>query len=290
MPIKSILCVFGGEQYELNAVNTAMSLALSYGAQLRVLHISAEPAHYVGLYGEGIIASSELIAIFEKENEERLLNAKTHVSAIASKYHLPLNVEDAPTHHASVNFLHLKGMVSTAVTDEGRLSDLIILAKSQDMIGFPNDFGFITPALFNTGRPVLLLPTTGDLPWRGQTIGLAWNESMEASRILLSSMSLLNRAEKVYVFLAYRTNKEKPKAAEPKLIQYLKMHDIAAEIITVGQGHHSAAEAILTKAKELKVDLLAMGAYGHSVFRETILGGFTEYMLHHADIPLILAH
>ena len=55
------------------------------------------------------------------------------------------------------------------------------------------------------------------------------------------------------------------------------------------QNHHTA-ETILTKAKELESDLLVMGAYGHSRFRELILGGFTLYMLENTDIPLLLVH
>jgi nucleotide-binding universal stress UspA family protein len=46
----------------------------------------------------------------------------------------------------------------------------------------------------------------------------------------------------------------------------------------------------LARAKDLKADLLVMGAYGHSQFREMILGGVTEHMLQKADIPLLLSH
>jgi nucleotide-binding universal stress UspA family protein len=37
-------------------------------------------------------------------------------------------------------------------------------------------------------------------------------------------------------------------------------------------------------------DLLVMGAYGHSRFRETVLGGFTHSVLYDASLPVIMLH
>ncbi len=60
--------------------------------------------------------------------------------------------------------------------------------------------------------------------------------------------------------------------------------------ITLDCEKVSTAETILIKAKELKSNLLVMGAYGHSRFRELILGGFTLHMPENTDMPLLLAH
>ncbi len=38
------------------------------------------------------------------------------------------------------------------------------------------------------------------------------------------------------------------------------------------------------------VDLLVMGAYGHSRLRESILGGATREMLEHAQVPVLMVH
>ena len=36
--------------------------------------------------------------------------------------------------------------------------------------------------------------------------------------------------------------------------------------------------------------LLVMGAYGHSRFRELVLGGATKYVLEHAQLPVLFMH
>jgi nucleotide-binding universal stress UspA family protein len=40
----------------------------------------------------------------------------------------------------------------------------------------------------------------------------------------------------------------------------------------------------------MDADMLVMGAYGHSRFREAILGGATRDMLEKSEIPVFLAH
>ena len=51
-----------------------------------------------------------------------------------------------------------------------------------------------------------------------------------------------------------------------------------------------SAQALLDTAHRLSADLLVMGAYAHSPLRELILGGVTQYMLDHADLPVFMRH
>ena len=50
------------------------------------------------------------------------------------------------------------------------------------------------------------------------------------------------------------------------------------------------SDILLRHAKDLGADLVVMGAYGHSRFREAILGGATRYMLEQSEIPVFMAH
>ena len=54
---------------------------------------------------------------------------------------------------------------------------------------------------------------------------------------------------------------------------------------TGGIGH-----ALVGWAKDEHVDLIVMGAYGHSRFREAILGGATRNLLEMAEVPVLMAH
>jgi len=292
MSIKSILCLFGGAPHELNALNTAMTLAQSHSAQLRVLHISLDPKIYFGLYGENVIAGAEVISALEKRNEERQIKARQYAASFSLKHHIPLDPPAPPAHHASACFLHQTGAVETIVAREGRVSDLIVVSQLAALPDTPNDIA-ISAALFSTGRPMLIMPKAqGDLPmqWRDKTIALAWNGSLEAARAMWGVMPLLENAEKLHILVARRHGDAADFIPEVKLMDYLKAHGLQTEVIAIDRGNRSAAEVVLEKTKELKSDLLVMGAYGHSRFREMVLGGFTEHMLRKADIPLLLSH
>ena len=289
MTIKSILCIFSGSQNELNALNTALVLGKAHGTQVRVLHVSSEPSAYVGLYGEGVFVSGEIIAAIEKENKERLNKAKQYVTSFAAEHHVPLDQPDAPTHHASARFVHLVGMVDATIAREGRLCDLVVLGGVDDKA----THDYITPALFDTGRPVLLMPAAhDDMPrdWNDKTVAVAWDGSLQAARALHNAMPLIANTEKLIVLTAQESGKAFDLEAESGVMEYLLAHGIHTQVIAVATGQRTVPEALLARAKDLHADLLVMGAYGHSMFREMILGGVTEHMLNKADIPLLLSH
>ena len=50
------------------------------------------------------------------------------------------------------------------------------------------------------------------------------------------------------------------------------------------------SDVICRFANDKEADLVVMGAYGHSRFREAILGGGTRRMLQQAEIPVLMAH
>ncbi|HEY8682684.1 MAG TPA: universal stress protein [Rhodanobacter sp.] len=47
---------------------------------------------------------------------------------------------------------------------------------------------------------------------------------------------------------------------------------------------------LLKKARDAQIDLLVMGAYGHSPMRERVFGGATRHVLEQADIPVLMQH
>lgn len=47
---------------------------------------------------------------------------------------------------------------------------------------------------------------------------------------------------------------------------------------------------MMRHVQDVNADMVVMGAYGHSRFREAILGGATRNMLEQAEVPVFLAH
>ena len=74
------------------------------------------------------------------------------------------------------------------------------------------------------------------------------------------------------------------------MIAHLKRHGVMAEAMRVKIGEGDIGRSLLATAKELGADLMVMGAFHHSRWREFILGGVTLTVLEEATIPLFMAH
>ena len=72
--------------------------------------------------------------------------------------------------------------------------------------------------------------------------------------------------------------------------RYLVGHEIIAECVELKLKGHTVGEAICHAATAQKAAYVVMGAYGHSRFREAVLGGVSRHMLAHSPVPLLLAH
>ena len=118
---------------------------------------------------------------------------------------------------------------------------------------------------------------------------VAWNGSLEATRLIGQSITLLHEAARVTVVHARTERFEQARAAD--LCAYLRWHGIVAEAATleVGDGT-SVGAAILAEAGQRNASMLALGAYTHSRVREFLLGGVTRHVIEHAHIPVLMAH
>lgn len=130
-------------------------------------------------------------------------------------------------------------------------------------------------------------PTVHALP---QRVVLAWDNGMAASRAMRAALPFLRRAASVVAVCCepqkYPLEGEAPGTA---LAAYLACHGIEVEIITPASGG-DARSALLALAEQRSADLLVMGSFGHSRFREIVLGGVTETVLGAAVIPVLMAH
>ena len=50
------------------------------------------------------------------------------------------------------------------------------------------------------------------------------------------------------------------------------------------------ADAMLSRAAEMSIDLIVMGAYGHARWTERILGGATRGLLATMTVPVLMSH
>jgi len=142
------------------------------------------------------------------------------------------------------------------------------------------------------GRPVLIVPYAGHFDNVGRRALVAWNATREAARAVHDAMPLLVGAELVTVLTidpqeGPRGHGELPGA---DIALHLARHGIKTQIERTVSAGLPIGEVLLSRVADLGVDLLVMGAYGHSRVREMLLGGATRSVLRSMTVPVLMSH
>jgi nucleotide-binding universal stress UspA family protein len=173
-----------------------------------------------------------------------------------------------------------------------RYCDLVVISQTDRNAFLPRlRADFPDYVVLNAQRPVLVLPADHTPSILGQRITLAWNGSAEAVRAITSAIPLLQRADQVDVVVFDAATKGALHGEHPgaDIALYLARHGIRVEVSCAVSGLDEAA-SLLSFAADKHADLIVMGAYGHSRFREIVLGGMTRGMLAGSAIPLWMSH
>jgi nucleotide-binding universal stress UspA family protein len=199
--------------------------------------------------------------------------------------------------------------VSAGVSAEGRLMqgmseefphDFAAFARQVDLtvLGQPRDgdpligqYALVERCLFASGRPVMIVPAApAEIALKG-TIVAAWDGSAEAARAFNDALILLKPATRVVLLVGVMDRAgEKAEPATDDMVAHLKRHGVSVEVARVPASEGDIGRLLLQQAKELQADMIVMGAFHHSRWREFILGGVTLTMLEEATIPLFMAH
>ncbi len=285
--MRVLLVPLAGQDLDQPALAAAYAIAAPFRAHIKGLFARRSPVEAVESTGEAV--TPELISSVTRAMtaiwDERSKRARAAFDAARTEADAAL--ADAPTGTDTVTarWLEVTGHIEEEVVEYGRLADLIVFAGLHSDKGAEWEEAF-RAALFETARPVLLVPEDG-----AQTIGrsvvVAWNGSAEATRALIGAMPLLQNAEQLHVLTVHAAHVEEDQGKQ--LGEYLAWHGLMSEQHVLYPDGDTGA-ALLDKAKEVGADLLVMGGYGHSRMRELIFGGATRYVLAHYDLPVLIAH
>jgi nucleotide-binding universal stress UspA family protein len=145
--------------------------------------------------------------------------------------------------------------------------------------------------VLSAGRPMLLVPYIGARATLGDRVLLAWNGGREASRAIADAMPILSRAKQITVMSISDAGKYAADTESlSRLAAYLGSHGIAAKIDHQDSSEISVGECMLSRVADLGVDLIVMGAYAHTRFRDLVLGGVTRTMLRSMTVPVLMSH
>jgi len=257
----------------------AMAAARAYDAHLDVLCLGVDRSQ-TGYYyaGASAIVLQETIARAQNEAEE--------VEALARK-----TLEGSALRWAAESGVSQLADLGRHVAARVRFSDLVILPRPYGEGRGPELEPITESSLFEGRTPVLVAPAGAAPMPNPRRILLAWNESSEALGATRAALPLLRAAESVHVVVidppVHGPNRSDPGGL---VSQYIARHGVKAEIDVLSKTLPRISDVLIRHAGDMDADMIVMGAYGHSRFREAIFGGATRYMLEKAPVPVFMAH
>jgi nucleotide-binding universal stress UspA family protein len=261
MPLKSILVVVTGSAGDGSRLDMAFALAARHRASLAALY--AIPSITVYAAAPGAEMPVALIEAQQRELEAAAKKAEAETRQRAAGAGAQIEWRSEEGDEVAVAGIH------------ARYADLVIASP-----------GLARDLVFAAGSPVLAVPD-GAKASAPRRVLVAWNGSREAARAVRDAAALLEAAESVVVSVI------DPPEARPigkTLAAALSRRGITVDLQEMASRGTAVGALLLDQAKMANADLIVMGAYGHSRFREWVLGGATESVLSGAKIPVLVSH
>ncbi|MDA7426107.1 universal stress protein [Thalassococcus lentus] len=279
MSYKTVLSVVTDQALAESAVQQAADLARGYDAHLDVMCLGVDRTQ-TGYYYAGANAMVLQETLNRAQAEGQALEAQ--VRALLGKSECRWSAESGVAQLADIG---------RHVALHARFSDLVVLPKPYGAERGLELEPIVEGALFEGRAPVMILADNRPATAKPKRIVIGWNESAEALSAVRAAMPLLVEAEMVHLAVidppTHGPNRSDPGGL---LAQYLARHGVRAEIDVLSKTLPRVSDVLMRHAGDVNADLVVMGAYGHSRFREAILGGATRNMLERAEIPVLMSH
>lgn len=280
MAYKTIAVIMTDAEGDAPALHAASALAQRDGAHLDIYCVGVDPARFDAMPVGATAVLLEMDASAARERAESLL-------AVA-RASIPSGFDRISLQSLVISNLGL----DTAVARLARYADLVVATRPYGPGQTALAVAVVEAEIFGSGAPVMLVPPAKlDLrePFRRPLV--AWNETEESLRAIRLSMPVLGAAAHVDVVIIDPPS-HSPERSDPGggVCVMLSRHGIKAEVSVLANTMPRVSDILMRFAREHGNDVIVMGAYGHSRFRESLLGGATREMLGSSPIPLVMAH
>lgn len=263
--------------------NTAKTAVVDYGLSIagafkaHIAGVAFVPEVFVPAPG---YMPRQTIDLLRKESEAAAKSAVTQFSAAAARAGF-----EAETLTLDVGFAD----TGRSFGRVARCFDLVIVGQNDPDKRGADDI-IVESALFDSGRPLVVVPYIQSAPLKLDNVMVCWDGSRTAARAVADAMPFLKRAGRVeIVIVANEPGKEKL-IEGADVGQHLARHGLNVTVERVPAGDVDIGNVLLSHAADAGTDFLVMGGYGHSRMREFVLGGVTARILSSMTVPVLMSH
>ncbi len=275
MAIKDILLHLDTSGRGDAATAFAVSLASTLQAHLTVAGVAMQivpPTSFMGDYPYDLMVEATTAAQKAAEDAYAKLRAAAP-TGVATE----LVTITAPSGEARNEFGRL-----------GRHFDLIVVGQGGPEYGTDDEL-MGEGALFRSGRPVFVVPRIHQGAAKLGKAMVCWDGGLAGARAVGDALPLLTRAGRVEIVSVEPKKPPVDDASGLAIARHLARHNINATLRKLPPSNDIGA-ALLSHAADGAADYLVMGGYGHSRFREFVLGGTTRTLFEAMTVPVLMSH
>ena len=279
MAYKTLLTIVTDAAAARPQMDAAVALARREDAHLDVLCMGVDRTQ-TGYYYAGATAFVQQDALDRAQDDARALESAMKERLAAEDIRWSVEAVVAQI-----------GAIATVAGLRARFADLVVMGPPYGENRGQELEAAVEAALFEGQVPVLIVPEKCDTAQIARRVVIAWNQSNEAMSAIRKALPLLKAADLVDITVI-DPPAHGPERSDPggQLSQWLARQGVHVEVSVLAKTMPRISDVLNRHVRDSHADMIVMGAYGHSRFREAILGGATRHMLEMAEVPVLMAH
>ncbi|MBK8840099.1 MAG: universal stress protein [Hyphomonadaceae bacterium] len=277
MSVRDLLAIVTSQAGNEHVIALAEQLATQSGGRLTVALVNWMPS-LPGIEGFSIAPIYDDLV---KQAQERLERERTKLEERFNRSATVVAIE---------TFMPEFGAAGSTLGMRARHADLTVVARP-DKDDASSARAILDASLFESGRPVIVVPPDWQAAPVGRHVLVAWKPTREAARALGDADEMITAAERVSV-VTVEANPSRGYGEQPgaDIAARLAFRGAKVELFNLDSGGRSETRTILDQALLVGADLIVMGGYGRPRLSELVFGGVTREMLHTAKVPVLMSH
>lgn len=264
MDYKTVMVSLALDRSNEACLTIAGDLAERFGA--RVVGIAASDIRPTLYFAEGDLAQKVL--------DEEAAAIRKRLSELETEFRASVS-----NRAKSVEWRSALTLPIPYVMQHARAADIVVVGARREAIVDPLVAMDPSDLVMQAGRPLVVVPRA--VQWLDlRSVLVAWKDAREARRAVFDALPVLAAAKEVTIAEIPEQNIERADALShvEDVAGWLRAHGIAANTVVPESPAGAVAEQLDRIAASVGAGVVIAGAYGHSRFREWILGGVTHHL------------
>jgi nucleotide-binding universal stress UspA family protein len=276
--MKTIVTVIRGEKDGNRVLNAISGIVAAEQSHLIGIHAETSALAFMPAIGAEAVTYDEAIIAANRQRMQQLKKwfaERCERESISAEWR---------------GFENFMGDSAVSAVPVGFAADLIVVQQTDP--DDPSDIADDLEALlFETGRPVIIIPYTNTAPVQFKRVVVAWKDSREAARAVFDALPILKAADDVEILVIdpADTAEHSGVLAAADIAAALSRHGVQVHIENQTSGSIPVSAAIENRLGEVGADLLVMGAYSRPRWTERLFGGTTRTVLSSMTCPTLLS-